>query len=784
LPLIIREFNNVLESTGYHWLLSQMISRNGTFTNVHDTVYVGSYYYFSFIGSKWIEKRDSNLQLVERFAVADVALIKNDVALATDGTYIYASFVYDTAGDGTADGVRSIKITPNGWKTEATHSVTGATLTVGGICSDGTNTFVAIKHASAGVIHRLNSSMVSQASQAENDMLDVTCDFDTTIATGNVYILKVAEVFQRQKDDLAVDLFTNSTKAAQIRIFFQDNPTTDYVYTTSTTGTGNVYRYAAADVSGTVAASTAVDNPHAFLVQAGDDTNLRIISTDFGTAEHWTDTGQGTTIFPKFVSINVKDATASGQLPVGTHFYKISVEDMDEQLYTLSDPIVQTLTATKKISLRIICHDDNNNDYYRLKRINIFRAYNSDQDAESPATDYRFLEELDMNSARWISDVNDHELYYYDYTDNTDEDTISDVTFLEMSGIGDAVKPRFVNGKYFTWLDNQLHLANFSHDGDTFTNRIVRSATNQPDAVSFYDYYNFDVSEGDVINGITNLFGRSVVFKNRKTANFYDGVQEREFVEGLSGENGYFAKDDAIFYISDKGLHIFDGNQVHNLTPNVQTYFDLDTDLDTVSVFYFDNKDRIVYSIHSATNQRTFVLNLKHKTWTYYDLAFKGFLKNNANEYIAWRKTGGATTDYLCELFDGSTKDLEDVGGGNGTAISIEYQSPLLRFSEEAGRITDLLSYWLRFLARNNSLSLKLYKYKDDGKTLVDTYSLSSPTGTEVAAVTHYLNSEWGESYSYTIDGTTPTTPASQSAEFNFHEITFRYKRRGMWDNV
>jgi len=768
-------FDNVLEETDYLLLKSQMISVNGTFANVHDVVQVGDYYYFSFIDSKYIEKRDATtFKLIERFEVSQDALEGESVALATDDTYVYALFVYDTSNDGTADGVKARKITPNGWATEATFTETGATHHAGGICTDGTNVFVAINNTSTtpDTLFRLNASMVEQAGDTGANILDICCDTNTTITTGEVFILKVGGLYERQKDDLAVDLSSNTTYAAQIRCFFWDTGT-DYVFVTSTTGTGTIYRYPAADITAGVTSNTEVDNPHALIEQ---NSLMRGISRNFGTVESWSEDGADSTIFPRFISINTRTTQASGLMGVGTYFYKICVEDMDGQIYTLSDPVIQTLdTADYSIWLRLTCHDDDVNYYYRIKNINIFRAYNEVEDAGIPSTDYKFLKAIDINSSGWKDDTTDHELYYYEHLDNISEDLISTTTYLEMSGIDDTVKPRYVNGKYISWVGDQLHMANFNHDDEDFPNRIIRSADNAPDAISFYDYYDFKVGDGDEIKAISTVFGRSVVFKNRRFGVFYNGSFEKEYIPGLASPSGYHKIGDNIFYVSDVGLHVYDGRGVTNIHYPVKTYFDTVT-LTDASVFYFDSMDRVIFSF--PTERYSLVYNIKYNTWTYYvSFGFVDYFKNYENEYIGW------DSSRFRLLFGTSVNDAEDFEGGNGTGIAINYESPLIKLSSVEGDIGIPISHRHRVLKdaavlTANLITFTWYEYQDDasGKVSVYTQALDSPVGSAAAVKSYFFDPIIGESFSAKLSGTV------SGGSFTYHGLTIEYEQAGYWD--
>jgi len=335
-----------------------------------------------------------------------------------------------------------------------------------------------------------------------------------------------------------------------------------------------------------------------------------------------------------------------------------------------------------------------------------------------------------------------------------------------------------VNFKFFTWIDNQLHAANLGYEGDAvegvvaYPNRIIRSPVDQPDNIAFYDYYDFDIGDGDSINGIETLFGRSVIFKTRKYGVFYNGSWENTHVPGLASINGFYKKDTVIYFISDVGLHVFDGRQSINMKNAVKVYFDAASSYANATVFFFDNKDRIIWSLRG---DRSFVWNAIYKRWMYYtaSFAFRGYFKNFANEYIAWDGT------QFYELFDGSTKDAEDVGGGNGTAIACSYESPLVRFNQYEGELVTLIG--ARHRLRKNSgdsLALNTYEFQNDasGKTLVATHSLTYQGNVSYAAVVNmFFNALLGESYSFQLQTATPSIPASDDAVFEYHGMTIEY---------
>jgi hypothetical protein len=608
-------FGNVEEKTGYILTKSQLITPHGMFYNVRDMVYVGGYYWLSFTGSANIEKRDENFRLIERrnayvgpVGATTFASANGNVSLATDGTYLYMAC--NTGDD--PENLAWAKIDPEGYAyVDGAGSDVGYTTTVVGIATDGTETYIATNNrlftASSGFL------------AAEDTLVSATgIACDNTATTGRIFILYTGSVDTRDKDDLTTIVTTDSTNAAHGRIVYQDNGVgQSYVFISSTTGDGHVYRHEDDDIT-TITDYTNVDAPNAMFFLLDVDANIRAISTEYGTVE---EIAAADTEYPQLVGITCTSKGGTGSLVAGTYFYKISIEDWDGQYYTLSDPIViQNTAGTTKHQLRLICHKDQltDNSLYRVKNIHIFRAYSGLSNGDSttpkydqvvPTTDYKFLAKIDINSANWVED-SDQEVYYYDHTDNTTEDIISTTTFLGTSGIGDSVMPRYINGKYITWLDNKLHLANFHYDGDPHRNRIIRSADNNPDGIAFYDYYDFDVGDGEQINGISEVYGRSVVFKNRKFGVFYNGILEKTHAPGLASVLGYHKTRDTIYFISDVGLHAFDGGEIKNIHYPVGTYFDALTTLSDGAVFFVDSKDRVIFTFD--TDDVAFVYNIKY----------------------------------------------------------------------------------------------------------------------------------------------------------------------------
>lgn len=765
-------FGNQQENTGYLWDKAQLISPNGTFNaNIYNVVYYDSFYYISFNNSRYIEKRNSDFHLVSRFVSHYDASNNSKVALDVNAT---AGKIYM----GTENGL--YQVDPDTWEIEKSLETANYTNTLG-ICNDGTHIY-SIKS------DRITQTLISNFTFVKNTTgavttvtsgVDIACD--ATANTGMIFSIENNIIYRRDKNDANMeDTHSNSNYSASNLSHIVDiNDVSAHVLVSSIV-TNHVYKLNQSDVTlGTDYSGFSL--PQAFVKVGGLDSATRIHAYASGFLLNYT---TGVPVLPTIFGVSVVPVALASALDAGTYFYKVSIVDTDDQEYTLSDHIVLHATTGNFRGQLFFTYNDtlSLNQAYRISHFNIYRAYNTDVDAGEPGTDYKFLVKIDINDAGWR--VEDGSYYFFSnpknegkaFYDNITETEISDVTYFENSGIGDLVKPRYVNGKYMIWIDNQLHLANFSHDGDTYPNRIIRSPRNQPDNIALYDYYDFDVSEGDEIKGITNIAGRSFVMKERKSATFYDGIPEREIIGGIQSDHAYFVKDDIVYFANEKGIFLFDGSNTVNITPSVQTYYKLGTEFDKIAITYIDEKDILLFSFHTTNTavRRTIVLHLPSKTWNYYtNYSFRQFLKNNDGNYIAIRN------DYICEIFSTYTKDLEDVGGGNGTAIPVYYISPMLKFSEIDGKNKMLLAYYIRF-ALNNAVPVYLYKFKDASTTLIDTFTPAVSASTDLETVVHYLQSEWGEAYRIIINGTVPNDVATESSLFKLSSITFKFKDMGM----
>jgi len=763
-------FGDVEQFTGYKLLKAQMIFGNGVFSGIRDIVNIGTEYFFSFQGNtSVIEKRDASLRLIERFDTQLGVNATDGLCLATDATNLYVG-----------GNVSINKYDPDNWEVLATNSEAESCRHVG-MDWDTTNSklWVVRKAHSANSIEAFNSSLAS------TDTSDV-----------HAADINYEDIVVMDGGGGATDIFVleNESGTAQILRYESDyaggppNDIDDGAETHDSSAQTLVSPKRLEKVSGGVRVSDFGDGgtTHDGKVYEFLDTNLVLDTTESNIVEPYaffSDTltvsdkdgiikaASGTDItYPTYFGITYLSEDTDGDLATGTYFYKISMVDEDGQEFPLSDPIRVILAATADIRLQITANADELDYFYRLKSINVYRAYNAAADATEEATNYKLLKTVDINASGWEKDTN-LDGYRFEITDSLTEDEISSVTFKENAGYGEDVKPRYVNYKFHVWIRDQLHAANFYYDDpesdvNEYPNRIVPSQVNSPDVIPLYNSYDFAPYDGDEIQNVSEIFGRLVAFKTRWVGLVFNALTERVLMPGLADTDAFFKDGDQIWYVSDKGLHLLAGNSVANIRDAVTTSFDTISSFTGVNVFVFDDKDRVIFSNNADL---AFVYNKRHNVWMEYGaaFAFKGYFKNRENEYIGWGVEPNGASHYFFELDNSTTDNAED--------ISTSYRSPLIKFGDIDGIDNEVLGFWYRH-SSTGTYTLKIYIFREASKATGLSFTMNDPTSTSMAAMTKHLQNVWGEGFQVEIIGS--------GTVFQLSGLALEYIPIGVTENV
>ena len=761
--------NDVVDSGTYRLLRAQIIPQYGMFNNIHNSVYIGGYYYFSFgdfnyqsdlknYPSKYIEKRDTQFRLVEKFQIDNIITTQISdnarISLATDGTYLYAAaeddlFIIDPATLGTTVKTSLSSNNINSIGVDADH--------IYAIGSD----FIYRRDVN-------DLTAVDNIAVADDGLCIAVPQsgsyFYTLIRSGNDYVLQ-----QRLKSDLSVNDSETLGTTRVAYIVLDELETEIYAVSKETYvyGINNLYTIPVATMT---SSSASVDIVNFIRIEGNTLRGIKPAGLfNLNTNE---------LIYPDIVNIRAVGVGNTGSFVTGVYFYKYSIVDINDQEYTLSDPVAifQFQDTYYLNNLWISINKDiiTSGDAYRIKAINIYRAYSSKKDTDIPDTDYRLIKSLSINDPQW-ADSDYHrgtglDYYLYKFFDETTEENMNSVTYFENSGISDETKPRYVNPKFMTWFDNQLHVTNFYYDGKTYKSQIIRSPINQPANIAFYDFYDFG-SDGYEIKGITNAFGRTVVFKQFKLGVFYNGTLEHEDDYGISSERGYTKVGDDIFFANPKGIFYLRGHEKLRISEPIEVSWAGLSDYTDNVLFVFEDRDRLIISV---PGEYSFVYNLRYKTWVKYSSAFtfKSFFKNSSSEYIGYGDPLAGGSEYFWKISSGI--DGRETNGTGGTSITIAYNSGLLRMEPTTGYNVTLQQVDYRSLFTPNittPITLAIYRYHGTGRTSVRTGFLSPPSGSYITTKTSYLDGAWGESFSWHLAGIAST--------FKFSEICFVYDDLG-----
>jgi hypothetical protein len=722
-------FGNAQElKDSYKLLKAQLIMSNGVYCNIWDAIEYGNFFYVSIAGSKWIEKRDSNWQLVERFESHEDAAAQEYVSLATDDTDIFmgvGDYIY--------------RINPTGWAVEESLQLAGEV--VQGIAVDDTYCYVAtdtnLRNYPKG-----NFAGGATSTQAGN-WLDVTCDktgTETHIWAINAGTTKIDRIDK-------TDMTTTSHSSA----VYTENPNrlmfasgSDVFFTEyDLTGTPvfNIIQFDKDDC--TTTNTFTHGNIPIGMIDISGGVGLKVISSGDACM---VDEATAAIYNTEFVNMTVRQVAAAGSLDAGTYFYKFSIVDTDGQEYTLSDPIYAiSPTGSTQHKIRIFANDDQiaagDSTLFRVQSIKVYRAYSSTVDAEEEATNYKLLKTVDINDSDWTNNATIG-MYYYDFTDNITETNIGDSTFEEAAGFSENTKPRFVNYKFHEWLNERLHCANLHVDGDTYKSRIAMSQVNGPDVVPFDEIYDYDPYDGDEIYNISSAYNRIYIMKNRKTGIFYNEKEEKSVDYGIADTDCYLKDGDLLYLMGNKAIIELNGNVPKVIHDPIIDYFESITDFTDGSIFYRDDKGRILFSI---PEDRSLVWNRKYNLWFYYDYnyAFKGYFKNISNQYVGYGKGGGSSNNHLWNLNDASQDWTNN--------IAVSFETSLLKFSEVEGEDIELIKLNYR-VHKTGTGSFILYAYDEGSKRTLESFTMEDPASANLAVKTKFfMDDAWGEAFSLAL---------------------------------
>jgi hypothetical protein len=195
------------------------------------------------------------------------------------------------------------------------------------------------------------------------------------------------------------------------------------------------------------------------------------------------------------------------------------------------------------------------NEFRRIKKIRIYRAYNEDGNESEPTTDYTFLRDIDINDGNW-SEVVANSLYTYVVEDVLVQADISTVTYLESSGLPESFKPYYTNWLYGIKFNDRYYYGNVRTD-ELNAHEIIETPINAPDMAYQHDQ-NIDYfypGDGDEIKGFAEVWSRMVVFKGNHAGIYFGLNKEKVYDIGTSSPDSILVHNNVVYFVYGTGFY-------------------------------------------------------------------------------------------------------------------------------------------------------------------------------------------------------------------------------------
>ncbi len=259
------------------------------------------------------------------------------------------------------------------------------------------------------------------------------------------------------------------------------------------------------------------------------------------------------------------------------------------------------------------------NEFRRIQKIRVYRAYNEASQASEPTTDYLFLREIDINDVNW-SEVTANSLYTLTFYDGVSQSDISSVTYEESSGLPADLKPYYTNWQYATEFAGRFYYGNMRTD-DLYLQQIIESEPNAPDTIYQHDenITLFFPRDGDEIKGFAESWNRLIVFKGL-ICGIFDGLNlEKIYEVGLQSPDSIVTWNNQVFFLFNNGFYQLTPSGFNRISLPVRTILESESaaDLAAIAGTFFDQKEKVWWV---APGSRSYLYNVKKDAWDIYDL--------------------------------------------------------------------------------------------------------------------------------------------------------------------
>ena len=268
-------------------------------------------------------------------------------------------------------------------------------------------------------------------------------------------------------------------------------------------------------------------------------------------------------------------------------------------------------------------------------RINGFKIYMKDVTEKDSSKDWRLFSHVNFNKGTYtLFAAGDSELILEqpgsDWTSDGQICTISTGTDLTMRPIDTYLSENFFTEE--TIIDAQykvscvagrkVYVGNIKQGGRTYPDRMLRTPINKFDTFPETNFIDVAIGDGDAITNLESFGDRLLQFKKNKLY-VINIAGESEVLESEYPNAGVYTPSQVvktnrgIAWINPSGVWFFDGQQVNNLTRQVEGSMYNENEASTRLIGFDNRTNRIIYTPFKSNGMGT--------TWFVYDLELQAY---------------------------------------------------------------------------------------------------------------------------------------------------------------
>jgi len=395
------------------------------------------------------------------------------------------------------------------------------------------------------------------------------------------------------------------------------------------------------------------------------------------------------------------------------------------------------------------------NEFRRIKKIRIYRAFNEDENQAEPTTTYNFLREIDINDAKWV-EVSANALYKFVINDEVAQTDISSVTYEESSGLPEDFKPYYTNWQYGIKFEDRYYYGNvLTSEGNA--HEIIETPINSPDAAYEHDQNvdYFYTDDGDEIKGFAQVWNRLLVMKGNNTAIYNGLTKETTHNIGTSAPDSILIHNNVAYFIYGTGIYAMTPSGFERISEPVDELLAAESSLTGVSAVHFKQKQKLWFMV---PNSKSYCFNYNKNTFDVYDIT-------TGSRVPVFIGRGLDDTIFTTDSYDNMIRK-ENVGyvdGLAGNPIQIKLITNDIALGDDY-LDTTLTRLFLTASSTDTLPVIVYWRNRNGVNNVTKTFAASSA----LATLKFYLSSVWGQYVRFDIT-------KNITAEVRIDSIGFEY---------